>query len=469
MKTPQELKDMGYSLDKDASRLFIKPSSELNHGNPNDMFYARDILANPEKYNNTEVYHFNAKLFVQIQDKKNTLLLTYSNDRMPPESRMNYNYLLSTEYSPGNSIIDNINNIEASLKTRAVVADGLAASGEYSLFVGFKGTGLTLCLLKAVVNQIATGEVDAKNVVYMTGNATKKAFLDIAKELSKYGVETVYVDNLPIAESKTRPFVMKKQLPGLMNHYIDLKEADKTVIIIDMLKNVCGMENSKDVIEFNSSIRKFTMEGGTVLINASPNKDTKKTGIPTPPGFNDTIEGCDSLFLVVKEEDGNTTTVKYENESGAIKDKEVYWQFKNDCSGYSEAFNSCVRVSAEEIKNAKKVKDEFTTLEQRAKDLDNNIEVFKFIDGGVVAKTKLIEEVAKQCNLSKPKAKIFLEKYTDKYWICSPPKSGGGTKEYSTKYTEDLLQRDARSDLCPDPYIEIEELSCYDETLEYVA
>ena len=45
-----------------------------------------------------------------------------------------------------------------------------------------------------------------------------------------------------------------------------------------MLKNVCDMGTSDEIIKFNTSIRKFTMEGGTVLINASPNKNTNNSG-----------------------------------------------------------------------------------------------------------------------------------------------------------------------------------------------
>lgn len=462
-----DLKDTGYSLDKDVINTLIKPSTELNDdGNFSNKFYARDILDNPEEYDNTEVYFDRVKLLVKVQDKNNALLLTHVSNMYSLGIMRNNNYLLSTEYSPGNSVIANIDDIEASLKTKTVVADGLAANGEYSLFVGFKDTGLTLCLLKAVVNQIAIGKVNAKNVVYMTGNASKQGVLDIAKELEKHGVETLYVDNLPIAESKSRAFVMKKEFPRLMKHYIELQEADKTVIIIDMYKNVCDMGAPDLIIEFNSSIREFTMEGGSVLINASPNKDSKNTGVPMPPGFNDVIEGCNSLFLVTKEVDGNTVTVKYTNEAGAIEDKEVYWQYKNNCSSYSEVFDSCVRVSAEDVEAAKKIKDATITLDQRASDLDNNIEVFKLIDSGVIAKTKLINEIAKKCNLSKPKAKELLEKYTDRYWICSPPKPGGGTKEYSTKYTEELLQSDAKSNLCLSPYIEMEDPPC--ETVEYI-
>jgi len=460
MKTSQELKDKGYSLEKKViSSLHIKPSTMLNHGDSSSEFYARDILDNLNKYDNTEVYDGGDKFLVQVQDAKNALLLTYSNDRMLPERRRDHNYLLSSEYSPGNSIIANIDNIEASLQAQTVVADGLAISGEYSLFVGFKQSGLTLCLLKAIVNQITIGEVDAKNIVYITGNASKQGFIDIARTLSKHGVETIYVDNLPISGSETRPFNMKQQLPGLMKHYINLQEADKTVIVIDLLKNVCDMSTPDKIIEFNSSIREFTMKGGSVLINASPNKNSGTDGKPIPPGFNDVIEGCNSLFIVSKEVDSNITTVRYENESGALKDKEVYWQFKNNCDSYHEVFDSCVRVSVEDIEKAKKVKATTITLEQRAEDLGNNIEILKIIDSGIVAKTKLIEEVAKRCQLSKPKAKELLEKYTGKYWRCSSPKTGGGKLEYSTKYTKKLLQRNAKSNLCMDPYIEIRETS----------
>jgi hypothetical protein len=212
MKTSQELKDKGYSLEKKViSSLLIKPSTMLNHGDSSSEFYARDILDNLNKYDNTEVYECRDKFLVQVQDAKNVLLLTYSNNRMLPELRRDYNYLLSSEYSPGNSIIANIDNIEASLQAQTVVADGLAISGEYSLFVGFKQSGLTLCLLKAIVNQITIGEVDAKNIVYITGNASKQGFIDIARTLSKHGVETIYVDNLPISGSETRPFNMKQQ------------------------------------------------------------------------------------------------------------------------------------------------------------------------------------------------------------------------------------------------------------------
>jgi hypothetical protein len=63
-----------------------------------------------------------------------------------------------------------------------------------------------------------------------------------------------------------------------------------------MLKNVCDMSTPEKIIEFNSSIRKFTMEGGAVLINASPNKNADNSGNPVPPGFGDVIEGCNSLF-----------------------------------------------------------------------------------------------------------------------------------------------------------------------------
>jgi hypothetical protein len=458
MISSQELEGRGYSSDESIRSFPLKPSDKLSYSKFGDEFYASDILADLEKYNNTEIYYQGDSFLVQVKDSKNVLLLRRS-DNKQYSSSVDYNYTLSSEFSPGNSIVTSFEDIEKSLQSKTIVADGLAVNGEYSLFVGFKQTGLTLCLLKAITNQIATGEVEAKNIVYMTGNASKQGFVDIAKALSKHGVETVYVDNLLIPGSKAKPFIMKRDLSKLMNHYIDLQEADKTVIAIDMLKNVCYMGTSDEIIKFNSSIRKFTMEGGTVLINASPNKNTNNSGNPVPPGFNDVIEGCNSLFLVTKEVDGDTTTVKYENESGALKDKEVYWQFKNNCNSYSEVFNSCVRVSAEDIKLAEKAKSEFITLDQRAEDLHNNIIVCEIINSGVVTKTKLKEELAKRCQLSIPKAKELLDKYTNTYWMCSTPKSGGGARMYSTRYTEKLLKQDAKSNFCLSPYVEMEEES----------
>jgi hypothetical protein len=432
----------------------LKLSDKLSQSKFGDEFYASDILTDLERYDNTEIYYQGDSFLVQVKDSKNVLLLRCL-DNKHRSSDGDYNYTLSSEFSPGNSIVTSIDDIERSLQSKTIVADGLAINGEYSLFVGFKQTGLTLCLLKAVVNQIIAGVVEAKNVIYITGNASKQGFIDIAKALSKYGVEAVYVDNLAISDSKAKPFAMKRDLPRLMSHYIDLREADKTVIIVDMLKNVCDMSTPEKIIEFNSSIRKFTMEGGAVLINASPNKNADNSGNPVAPGYGDVIEGCNSLFLVTKEVDDDTTTVKYGNESGALKDKEIYWQFKNDCSSYSEAFDSCVRVSAEDIKLAEKTKSGLITREQRAKDLNNNIVVCKIINSGVTAKTKLKEEVAKRCSLSKPKAKELVDKYTNDYWMCSPPKSGGGSIVYSTKFTEDLLRQSVKCILFLSPYIDI--------------
>ena len=438
MKYPMQLDVDGYSLEKE--NLQYSPTKislfDLDTG---ETTQGLEILKNPKKFHDTELnYGGNTTILIKIKDRRNALLLTkYRYDGIPsPEHCANYNILMSSEGAPGASIISNLDQIEQSMESMVTVADGLAIKGEYTLFVGFKQIGLTLCLLKAVANQITKGEIKAENVIYMTGNASKKGYVDIAKKLKSIRIEDVYVDGV-------NGFNMRLKFFKIMKHYVDIGEADQTTIIVDMLKNVCDMSKPSTIIEFNESIRKFTIEGGTVLINASPNKVSAPDGSPVPPGFNDVIEGCNSLFLATKEVDNNTVTVKYENESGAIKDKEVYWQYKEKCSNYSEVFDSVIRVSSEDVKN-NKGKD--MELAQIQNDLENIIKTVSIIKDGINTKTKLTQEVVKQCKLSRPKAEKLLERYIGKYWKLSEV-GHNNAKVYTSSCSESGIRFTARINL----------------------
>ena len=330
------------------------------------------------------------------------------------------------------SITPHLKQMRASIKATKYAVSEVVVIGKHTLMVAQASVGKSTIVLKGVCEQIYLGEIPGDKVIYMTGDGGYEDVVEKAELVANYGIGQVWVDGL-------HGFDMRKDFYNVMTKLTKDGNASGVILIVDVMRNVADPMDKKSMQNYNESVNKFLLAGGTVITCVHANKHLDGDGKPIIEGVSDVRDGCDCTFLLTKTVDsGNAYITLSRDKAKCVVSKTVRYTYPESVKSYKELFDNTKYVSekeAEKIQQQATDKAEADNLSiQKAlnkKYIDKACEIIQECeaDGGNT-RTNIRDKLSDATNLSRKKAEDILDTYTGDSWECNET-GNNNAKTYS--------------------------------------
>ena len=319
------------------------------------------------------------------------------------------------------SIIPYLKDMRSSIKATKYAISEVAVIGKHTLMVAQASVGKSLITLKGICEQINTGEILGKNVIYMTGDAGFEDIVEKSELIHNYGINQVYVDGFC-------KFNIRKNFYNIMTKLIKDENASGVILIVDVLRNVANPMDKIDMQNYNESVNKFLLAGGTVITCVHANKHLDGDGKPIIEGVSDVRDGCDCTFLLTKTVDsGNAYITLSRDKAKCVVSKTVHYTYPESVKSYKELFDNTKYVSDQA---AKKLQQQIATKAAVAQQSTQKALNKKYIDKAceIIQKceaddsntsTNIRDKLSDATDLSRIKAEAILDTYTGDSWECN--------------------------------------------------
>ena len=347
------------------------------------------------------------------------------------------------------SITPHLDKMRASIKDTKYAIAEVAVIGKHTLMVAQASVGKSLITLRGVCNQIDLGEILGENVIYMTGDA---GFVDITEKaelIQNYGIDQVYVDGF-------HNFNLHADFYNIMSKLIKDGNASGVILIVDVLRNVTNPMDKKDMQNYNESVNKFLLAGGTVITCVHANKHLGNDGMPIIEGVSDVRDGCDCTFLLTKTVEGKQAYITLNRDKAkCVVSKKVRYTYPESVKSYKELFDNTKYVSEKEAKKIQQqaAANAAAVIKANQKQLDQKYidKVCEIIRECEVddsnTRTNIRNKLADATDLSMVRAEGILDTYVDDSWECNET-GKNNAKTYSViKTTKKLDFSNLKCDL----------------------
>lgn len=299
----------------------------------------------------------------------------------------------------------------------------IALKGESTVIYAPPNTGKTLLAFSLLIEAIKQGRVDPSKLYYINVDDSIHGLIEKNDVANQHGFHM-------LAEGHSD--FQSGEFLHILDNKISNDHAKDTVIVLDTAKKFTDLMDKRKSSKFCTTIRRFTMKGGTCILLAHTNKNRGNNGKLVHAGTTDIREDSDCVYLLDKvstDENSQTRIVQFENikNRGDVARTATYSYSVAEKISYAERLDSVTPVVDTDLAPLKQA----ANLKADGKVI--NI-VMACIREGITTKMKLADAAAKQSGISKRAAIKILEKYTGTdptlhKWICTV--QNRGAKVYS--------------------------------------
>ncbi len=190
------------------------------------------------------------------------------------------------------------------LKDVSYVMSQIALSGQLTAIYAPPNTGKTLVTLHCIKQAIGQGWIEAEDVFYVNVDDTAHGLVEKLKigEESGFGMMCDGYNGFNVNE-------FAKYIEDLSRS----GAAGRTIIILDTAKKFTNLMDKGVVSRFNTMLRKFATQGGTVIALAHTNKHPRD-GKGVPGGTSDLLDDFDCGYVIDPvSDDGGRRVVEFRN------------------------------------------------------------------------------------------------------------------------------------------------------------
>jgi hypothetical protein len=297
------------------------------------------------------------------------------------------------------------------LEDKFVLRD-MAILGQLTAFYAAPNTGKTLIILKGLIEQINSGELQAENTYYVNADDHGKGAVEKTALAEASGFEMLIPNE--------QDFQTKLLLP-MLRQLIDAKRAKGIVFVFDTLKKFCDLMDKKSASNFGKLGREFVQAGGTLIVLAHTNKH-KKDGEPVYGGTSDIVDDADCVFTLNKiSEDSDIHTIEAKNKKarGDVA-SELCFQFtRTKGRPYSDLLTSVKEIPTDAIIDVKLNAKAALSLKENWAIINIIQEVIRE-SAGEWSKGQIVDEVNNRSTVGKNKIQSIMrlhegDKYSEHY------------------------------------------------------
>ena len=241
------------------------------------------------------------------------------------------------------SVTRRIDEMKKNLANDVYIFDGLALSGQITLFYAKPNTGKTLLFLHFIIEAIKKGVINAANIFYINADDDYKGLFTKGKLAAKHGFEMIS----PAEAGMTTKYILT-----LLDEMSQSDEAAGKVIILDTLKKFTDLMDKKVQLFFYELLRKFILKKGTVIMAGHTNKKTDDDGNLICEGTADTMNDIDcaySINLMSPTEGDVIVEFRNEKSRGDVVTRVSYGYTRKTGMHYFDIINSVHKLDARQF------------------------------------------------------------------------------------------------------------------------
>lgn len=302
------------------------------------------------------------------------------------------------------SLNDKYEYMEKQMLATQYVIGNMAISGQFTVIYGQSNVGKTLIIMWLLNEMMKSGGID-QMIFYVNADDNYAGVALKAKVAARSGFYMLG-DGLE--------GFSPKELFKIISSAIQDGSAKRMVLIFDTVKKYTNLMDKTAASGFTKQMRKFVVNGGTVILLAHVNKHKGEDGKSIYAGTSDLVDDSDCAYtLDVVSHDKNTgkKVVKFENfkSRGNVAMEAVYEYDASESLSYEDRLDSVRLVDDTETKSIQKRQRLDRKLEQNRA----AIEVIKeVINAGITQKTALLAEAHTKSGISKSKLQRALDEHT---------------------------------------------------------
>ena len=299
------------------------------------------------------------------------------------------------------SISDDIETLERQMVEQVPLLGNIALMGQATAIFASPNTGKTLLTLRLLTDAIDRKVVDPKKLFYLNMDDNSTGLVEKVKIASEYGFEMLADGYKGFQSSDFRK---------AMETMIETSTARGVVIVIDTLKKFVDTMDKARSTDFSKVIRRFCLQGGSVIVLGHTNKNPGANGKKMYAGTTDIVDDFDCAYILdtlkVQPEPG-WKVVEFENlkRRGNVE-VSVAYRYRNVPGSPYDAMLLSVKEEDYsmllQLKEVVEIQNEMPVVDA----------LRNAISEGTNTKMKLIKGVAKTVGISERIVGGILEKYT---------------------------------------------------------
>lgn len=244
------------------------------------------------------------------------------------------------------SMVADIKKLETKLQTDVFVLGRIALMGQATVIFAQPNAGKTLITLKLLIEAIKSGRVDAQSVFYINADDNYRGLITKAKLAARYGFHMLAPDHHGFDPAKFQAYV---------DQIVTQDKARGSIVVLDTLKKFADTMDKRKSSEFNKTIRRFVLGGGTLIALAHVNKHKGADGKVIHAGTSDTLDDFDAAYVVeVVKRDATEVVVCFENRKNRgdnAQQASYSYAGKATVSSYFDLFDSIEALDDETVKH----------------------------------------------------------------------------------------------------------------------
>ena len=277
----------------------------------------------------------------------------------------------------------------------------IALLGQLTALYAAPNTGKTLLVLSLLIAAIKSGKVNPDKVFYVNVDDTATGLLQKVRLAEDYGFHML--------SEGYRDFTVG-QFTQLIVEITANNQSSGIVVILDTLKKFTDLMDKTRSSTFSKVLRRFALQGGTVIALAHTNKNPGRNGKLVYSGTTDIVDDWDCAYTLTPvpgDLDSSEKIVEFENikRRGDVAPSVAYAYTQEKGTPYYEILLSVRKVEPDDLAPIK-------AAEAVRSDSDLINAVVQAIEGGITTKMRLVDAVSERCTVSQRTALRIIEKYT---------------------------------------------------------
>lgn len=187
------------------------------------------------------------------------------------------------------SISDDIEALERQMVDQVPLLGNIALMGQATAIFAAPNTGKTLLTLRLLTDAIDKKTLDPKKLFYLNMDDNSSGLVEKVKIASEYGFEMLADGYKGFQSSDFRK---------AMETMIETSTARGVVIVIDTLKKFVDTMDKARSTDFSKVIRRFCLQGGSVIVLGHTNKNPGANGKKMYAGTTDIVDDFDCAYIL---------------------------------------------------------------------------------------------------------------------------------------------------------------------------
>jgi len=294
---------------------------------------------------------------------------------------------------------DRLEDIERQAVEQVPVLGKFALLGQSTAIYAFPNGGKTLITIAETIGAVREGRINPWDVYYANNDDTTTGLVEKLRIANEYGFNMI---------AETFQDFQASDLQRILNELIEKGHARGKVLILDTLTKFVNVLDAGKARAFTKPIRKFVLQGGTVIALAHANKNPGADGKPVYRGTTDIINDFDCVYVMSQVQAANNEkVVLLENRKrrGNVPDSVAYSYSTEPGISYAELVSTVKPVDQDQL-------EAFQKAEALKSDAEVITAVVAAIQSGIDTKMLLADAVADRAGISKRQAIKVIERYT---------------------------------------------------------